>query len=196
MAKGSGRSVDGVNLVEILGGCTEGLTSWGGHPMAVGVSLLKVELERFRARFASAVREHPGSASPSRPCAFRVASPEQINEELMDELDALHPYGQGNPEPVFGLRGVVLRRRPEIFKERHFKFWIEDSRGRGLSGVAWKMAERVPPRRPARPGGRAQLEFLQRPAAPAARAYRLAQGVIGARQEAASGVGFEITSPM
>jgi single-stranded-DNA-specific exonuclease len=71
--------------------------------------------------------------------------PEQITEELMDELEALRPYGQGNPEPVFGLRGVTLRRRPEIFKARHFKFWVDDGRGRGLTGVAWKMADRVPP---------------------------------------------------
>ena len=42
MAKGSGRSVDGVSLVEILAKCPEGLASWGGHPMAVGVSLPKV----------------------------------------------------------------------------------------------------------------------------------------------------------
>ena len=63
----------------------------------------------------------------------------------MDELDALHPYGQGNPEPVFGLRSVPLIRRPEVFKGRHFRFWIEDSRGRAISGVAWKMADRLPP---------------------------------------------------
>src|SRR5688572_31091115 len=42
MAKGSGRSVDGINLVDILGACCEHLTSWGGHPMAVGVALPKV----------------------------------------------------------------------------------------------------------------------------------------------------------
>ena len=44
-----------------------------------------------------------------------------------------------------GLRGVALRRRPEIFKARHFRFWLEDSRGRTLGGVAWKMADRIPP---------------------------------------------------
>ena len=63
----------------------------------------------------------------------------------MDELDALRPYGQGNPEPVFGLRGIAFRRRPEIFKARHFRFWLEDDRGRAINGVAWKMADRIPP---------------------------------------------------
>jgi single-stranded-DNA-specific exonuclease len=63
----------------------------------------------------------------------------------MDELDLLHPFGQANPEPIFGVRGVVLRTRPEIFKEHHFRFHFEDGRGRRMHGVAWKMAHRMPP---------------------------------------------------
>ena len=114
--------------------------------MAVGVSLPKVELEGFRGRFAGAVRDHVGAAiAESRLNLAAWLTPDQITEGLMDELEALHPYGQGNPEPVFGLRRVSFRRRPEIFKVRHFRFWLEDSRGRILSGVAWKLADRVPP---------------------------------------------------
>jgi single-stranded-DNA-specific exonuclease len=57
----------------------------------------------------------------------------------------MQPFGQGNPEPVFGVRGVVLRSRPEVFKQSHFRFSFDDSRGRRLFGVAWKMAHRLPP---------------------------------------------------
>jgi single-stranded-DNA-specific exonuclease len=146
MAKGSGRSVDGVNLVEVLGTCCENLSSWGGHPMAVGISLAKVHLESFRTRFAEAVRAHAGGdISEARLDISVWLMPEQINERFMDELDSLHPFGQGNPEPVFGVRGVVLRAHPEIFKEQHFRFHFDDGRGRRLHGVAWKMAQRLPP---------------------------------------------------
>jgi single-stranded-DNA-specific exonuclease len=146
MAKGSGRSVDGVNLVDVLGTCCENLTSWGGHPMAVGIALPKVHLDTFRARFAEAVRAHAGNdVAEARLDIAAWLSPEQINERLMDELDSLHPFGQGNPEPVFGIRGVVLRSPLEIFKEQHFRFHFEDGRGRRLHGVAWKMANRRPP---------------------------------------------------
>jgi single-stranded-DNA-specific exonuclease len=146
MAKGSGRSVDGISLVEILSRCPQGLSSWGGHPMAVGVSLPKAELAGFRARFDAAVRDHVGGGIADAQLNISAwLDPEQIADDLMNELDALHPYGQGNPEPVFGLRGVAFRRRPEIFKARHFRFRLEDARGRALSGVAWKMADRIPP---------------------------------------------------
>ena len=146
MAKGSGRSVDGVNLVEVLGNCCEHLTSWGGHPMAVGIALPKIHVESFRAGFAAAVRAHAGGdIAEARINLAAWISPEQINERLMEELDSLHPFGQGNPEPVFGVQGVVLRHPAEVFKEQHFRFHFEDGRGRRLHGVAWKLAHRCPP---------------------------------------------------
>jgi single-stranded-DNA-specific exonuclease len=145
MAKGSGRSIDGVNLVDVLGTCSEHLTSWGGHPMAVGVALPKLHLDTFRTRFAEAVRAHAGGdIAEARLEIAAWLMPEQITERLMDELEALHPFGQGNPEPVFAVRGVVLRNAPEIFKEQHFRFHFEDGRGRRLHGVAWKLAHRMP----------------------------------------------------
>ena len=146
LAKGSGRSIDGINLVEVLGTCCEHLASWGGHPMAVGVAVAKGNLDRFREQFAAAVRAHAGGdIAEARLDLAAWLTPAQIKESLMGELDALHPFGQGNPEPVFGLRGIVLRYPPEVFKEQHFRFNFEDERGRRLYGVAWKMADRRPP---------------------------------------------------
>jgi len=146
LAKGSGRSVDGVSLVDVLGLCSGHLTSWGGHPMAVGVSLVKSQLDAFRARFAEAVRQQCGNdLIEARLQLAAWIKPDQIREPLMDELAELHPFGQSNPEPVFGLRGVVFQHRPEVFKEQHFRFSFDDGRGRRLFGVAWKMADRLPP---------------------------------------------------
>ena len=146
IAKGSGRSVLGVNLVEVLATCGEHLTSWGGHPMAVGISLTKSKVEEFRARFAEAVLRHAGPdfAEPRVEIAAWL-KPEQVRELLMEEISALHPFGQGNPKPIFGVRGVVLRQRPDVFKGQHFRFTFEDGSGRRIFGVAWKMADRIPP---------------------------------------------------
>ena len=146
MAKGSGRSVNGVNLVEVLGTCADQLTSWGGHPMAVGVSLKKVNLDVFRTGFAAGVRAAAGGdlIEPILTIAAWITL-DEVRETIMDELESLQPFGQGNPEPVFGVRGVVLRQRPDIFKQMHFRFNLEDSKGRRLSGVAWKLAHRLPP---------------------------------------------------
>ena len=146
LAKGSGRSIEGVNLVEVLGTCSALLASWGGHPMAVGIAVTKGNLESFRSCFAEAVHRHTGGgrAEPSLNLAVWL-TPEQVTEELLMEVEALHPFGQGNSEPVFGVRGVLLRQRPEVFKGEHFRFSFENGDGRRLFGVAWKMSDRVPP---------------------------------------------------
>lgn len=146
MAKGSGRSVEGVNLVEVLADCSASLSSWGGHPMAVGVALEKVNLNAFRDRFAAAVRMHAGDDIAEAELKIAAWLPAvDIHEALMEELQGLHPFGQGNPEPVFGVRGVVFRQRPQVFKDLHFRFTFATASGRQLHGVAWKMADRLPP---------------------------------------------------
>jgi single-stranded-DNA-specific exonuclease len=145
-AKGSGRSIAGINLVKVLADCAEHLTSWGGHPMAVGVGLMKPELEGFRTAFCAAIEAHVGGEidEPELPVSCWVAA-EQIDHRLMEELDALHPFGQANSEPIFGVRGVCLTQAPGVFKSAHIRFNFEVSSGRRLFGVGWKMADRVPP---------------------------------------------------
>jgi single-stranded-DNA-specific exonuclease len=146
MAKGSGRSVNGINLIEVLGCCRDLLDSWGGHPMAVGVSLSVDHISEFQLRFDAAVRE-AGEGREIEPI-LEVASwlnLEALTEGLLDELDRLHPFGQANPEPVFATRGVVFQTKPKVFKNQHFRFSISDQDSRFISGVAWKMADRIPP---------------------------------------------------
>jgi single-stranded-DNA-specific exonuclease len=146
LAKGSGRGINGFNLVEILGACAGCLDNWGGHPMAVGISLKKLRLDEFRAMFDAVIRRGRDGAAvePGLDLSGWIEAT-QLNEQLMTELEQLQPFGMGNPEPVFGVRGVRLRSRPDVFKEQHFRFAGEDSAGRRISGVAWKMADRLPP---------------------------------------------------
>jgi single-stranded-DNA-specific exonuclease len=146
LAKGSGRGINGFNLVEILGACSSCLDSWGGHPMAVGVALNKARLDEFRTQFDAVIRSRLGDADLTAGLELSGwLDATEVSDQLMHELDQLHPFGMGNPEPIFGVRGVRLRHRPDVFKEVHFRFAGEDAAGRRISGVAWKMADRLPP---------------------------------------------------
>jgi single-stranded-DNA-specific exonuclease len=146
LAKGSGRGITGSNLVEILAACSACLESWGGHPMAVGVSLKKNRLEEFRALFDDVIRRSRDglAAEPGLELSGWLEAT-QLTEQLMGDLEQLQPFGMNNPEPVFGVRGVQLKNRPDVFKEQHFRFAAEDAKGRRISGVAWKQADRLPP---------------------------------------------------
>ena len=113
--------------------------------MAVGVALSRDKVDVFRRRFADAVRVQTGGTPGEATIEIAAwLTPEQLTERLVEDLESLHPFGQGNPEPVFGVRGVVLRQPVDVFKEQHFRFRFEDGRGRPLHGVAWKMADRQP----------------------------------------------------
>lgn len=144
-AKGSGRGLPGYNLVELLGACRDCLENWGGHPMAVGVSLRPERVGEFRALFEAAIRQRHGEADlePALEISAYLKDSD-LGEELMRQLDRLQPFGQGNPEPTFAALGVRLR-QIEVFKDAHFRFTVEDARGRRTSGVAWKMAHHLPP---------------------------------------------------
>ena len=64
-----------------------------------------------------------------------------LNEEQLEELDRLHPFGQGNAEPVFGLKGVVLKDPPHCFGEGNFRFRLPTGPGQSIAGIAWRMDE-------------------------------------------------------
>ena len=147
-AKGSGRSVPGTNLVEALAAGADLLKTYGGHPMAVGVSLLVSEVEAFRVRFADAVRAqqlaggvHVDGRDIEIAHWLRLT---EVTDRLLDDLELLQPYGEGNAEPVFGVRQFVFDRLPAVFGEGNFRHQVTLGAGRRLNFVAWRMAGRLP----------------------------------------------------
>jgi single-stranded-DNA-specific exonuclease len=148
VAKGSGRSVPGINLVEALTACADLLTTFGGHPMAVGISLNATEVEILRERFAAAVLEQKakgGLVSDGRDLdIIHWIKAQEISERLLDDLELLQPYGESNPEPIFGVRGFVFDKAPTVFGDGNFRHQIAMSAGRRLNFIAWRLASRMP----------------------------------------------------
>lgn len=148
IAKGSGRSVPGTNLVEALTACSDLLKTYGGHPMAVGVSLAVADVPAFRTRFAAAVAaQRVAGAVQVDGRDIEIVhwiKPTEVTDRLLDDLEMLQPYGEGNPEPVFGLRGFVFDRPPMPFGEGNFRHQLTLSGVRRLNFVAWRMANRMP----------------------------------------------------
>ncbi len=146
LAKGSGRSANGINLVNVLADCSDLLESWGGHPMAVGVSLQVTNVEALQRRFAKAVTKacEEGIEEPAVEIAEWLEL-DQIEDDLLDELELVHPFGQSNQEPIFASRSIQLASSPIVFKEHHFRFQLRSKTGKNFTGVAWKMADSIPP---------------------------------------------------
>lgn len=145
-AKGSGRSFSNFNLIESLKRCAPILKSWGGHPMAVGVSLDPIHIPDFRTFFNQALASHAPSLEDASSLAIALRlKPEEVSSTLLDELLLLHPYGEGNIEPIFGLERVILQKKPEAFGGGHFRFSLKVGKGEWAYGIAWKQAHRMIP---------------------------------------------------
>jgi single-stranded-DNA-specific exonuclease len=146
LRKGSGRGVPGVDLVALLEHCQDLLESWGGHPMAVGLTVDSSRLPTLQARFAEAVDRRYPEGIPERFLEIvDWITPGEITPELLHELDRLRPFGQGNPRPLLGVRPVRLDSPPRIIKGSHFRFQIGNGRSLPVSGIAWNQADRIPP---------------------------------------------------
>ena len=110
---GSARAPDGYNVNEALSACRETLGRYGGHAAAGGFTLRPGCLEAFRALFAevcAAQREANAAKIEAslEPNPEVWIEPGDINMDLYGELQMLEPFGEGNPEPLFGIRDVTL----------------------------------------------------------------------------------------
>ncbi len=148
-AKGSGRSIQGLCLQTILARCNELLGEWGGHSMAVGLSLDMAEVDRFRAAFAEAVADFLGKEGlPDRELEIAAwVSENELGDGLLNQLESLHPFGQGNPEPIFGLRHVILPSGPDTFGKGHLRFSLRGAGGQRVQTIYWNGMTNCPPAR-------------------------------------------------
>ena len=104
MGKGSARSPDGFDLYEGMKGCAEYLEKFGGHKAAAGVTLRAENIPAFRRDFERIVCQKTTSEDfvPKLVIDGEISG-SNVSGELADELEALAPFGTGNPEPLFML---------------------------------------------------------------------------------------------
>lgn len=109
IGKGSGRSIPGFDLHNGLVACADDLEYFGGHSMAAGLTIKAENISRFRKHFEKAVRK---KTTPSDFLQTVLVDYElgfdEISGELIDALESLEPYGEGNPEPLFMTRNVKV----------------------------------------------------------------------------------------
>lgn len=107
MPKGSGRSIDEYNLFEELIKCKDLLEKFGGHPMAAGLSIKEENIEKLRKRLNKNCMLTEYDITPKVRIDNRIPL-SSINEELINELDYLEPFGKGNGSPLFAEKGIKI----------------------------------------------------------------------------------------
>ncbi len=126
-SKASGRSIEGFALCDAVASCADLLTHYGGHPMAVGLSLRSENIELFRKR----INEYADSVGKMPYDCLNIAcklNPASVNVDLVKDLSYLQPYGAGNPTPIFGFYDMTLQNIVPISNNKHLRLVLTRKR--------------------------------------------------------------------
>ena len=153
VAHGSGRSVDGFQLLNALESCPELFTRFGGHAFAIGFAMPAENLPELKRRLRAYAEEHLAAREPEHVLHIHAELPlDRITPVLAGWLRKLEPLGHGNPEPVFMARRARLLAAPRVMKERHIRLELTQDSPQSMAqaepsgairGVGWDLAGRA-----------------------------------------------------
>jgi single-stranded-DNA-specific exonuclease len=150
IGKGSARTVGGFDLYQGLAACRDLVEAFGGHPSAAGVTVRESRLEEFRARFAGAVTAWTSghAAIPTLHVDAEVRLSD-VTTKLIEEIGALHPFGAGNPEPTFAVKGLEVMDSRTV-GEKHLKMTVRQGGSMPFDSIGFGMKSLVERGIPAR----------------------------------------------
>lgn len=124
-AKGSGRSIEGFSLFEAICACGDLLLKFGGHPMAAGITLKPENIEAFRRRINQYAAEHFPQMPTQTVTLDCKLNPAALSVSMAQSLTQLEPFGNGNPQPVFGLFNMELSNVTPVGGGGHLRLTLE-----------------------------------------------------------------------
>ena len=143
LARGSARSLPGIDITAAIASQAEILASFGGHPMAAGLSIQSERIPEFRRRVSAAVREQGREASAAERLTLDGYLPlSALSLELVADLERLAPFGPGNPPLVLASAGLRLVNQAAVGRSgEHLLLTVEDESGFSQRVIWWQGAE-------------------------------------------------------
>ncbi len=123
--RGSGRGIDNICLLDPVKECGHLLERFGGHSMAVGLSVRRENFEEFRKALIAAMGRQTGGSTPETALMIDAfVDLAELTENFVDQHEQLAPFGMGNAQPVFCARGVVPISGPVVMQDKHFRVTV------------------------------------------------------------------------
>ncbi|MFZ6030598.1 MAG: single-stranded-DNA-specific exonuclease RecJ [Chloroflexota bacterium] len=142
LARGSARSIEGVNITAAIAAQKGVLTGFGGHPMAAGMSLPPENIPAFRRGLARSVAEQIDGHLPQGTLLVdaQLTLPE-LTLELVEDIGRLAPFGAGNPGLVLLIPNLALKSHSLIGRGgEHLQLIVADEAGNTQKVFWWQGA--------------------------------------------------------
>ena len=128
MGKGSGRSIPGFDLYEALTQCKNAIEKFGGHSMAVGISVKKENLEMFKKELEQISKERNIEEIVPILKIDAQIDLEEINKEMVESLKELEPFGEENKTPLFMIRNLKIDSIRALSEGKHLKLTLKGNK--------------------------------------------------------------------
>ena len=126
IGKGSGRSVEGFDLHDALTNCTDLLLKFGGHEMAIGLSIAEENIEKFAEKVEKIANEKGTKDLQATVKVDAEITSADISYQTIQEIELLKPFGEANPAPVFAYRNVKVDGVRLLSNGKHMKLTLKD----------------------------------------------------------------------
>lgn len=127
IGKGSGRSIPGFDLHEALMKCLDNIEKFGGHSMAIGITIKKENLKKFKEEFEKVAEEkHIEEIIPIINIDAKI-NLSDINKEMVESLSKLEPFGESNKTPIFAFKNLKIDSIRALSEGKHLKLTLKDN---------------------------------------------------------------------
>ena len=139
-AKGSGRSIPGFDLHDALMKCLDHIEKFGGHSMAIGITIKRNELENLKESLEKVAKdEHIEEIIPIIHIDAKIPLSE-ITKEMVESLKELEPFGEGNKMPVFVMKNLKIDSIRALTEGKHLKLTLKDGNNI-IDAIGFNMGE-------------------------------------------------------
>ena len=126
IAKGSGRSIPGFDLHDALMKCQDTIEKFGGHSMAIGITIKRDKFEDFKNEFEKVAKDAKiDEIIPIINIDAKI-NLNEINKEIVESLKQLEPFGEGNKTPIFVLKNLKIDSIRSLSEGKHIKMTLKD----------------------------------------------------------------------
>lgn len=139
IGKGSGRSIQGFDLHDALMKCQDTLAGFGGHSMAVGVSVTKENFEKFKEEFLKLAKEADISNLEPALNIDTVLNIDDINKQMVESLSLLEPFGEANNQPIFAFKSLKIQSIRSLTDGKHLKLSLKSNNNTYVDAIGFNL---------------------------------------------------------
>ena len=127
IAKGSGRSITGFDLHDALMKCADIIDKFGGHSMAIGITIKKENVQKFYDKIEKIASDMKvDEIIPIIQIDSKI-SLNNIDKEMVASLKQLEPFGEGNKTPIFAIRNLKIDSIRALSEGKHLKLTLKEN---------------------------------------------------------------------